>query len=126
MKVSRTLFPIAALLLASCSADRYSLEGQTESGYASEVNVLGKEPRIQVKNKGPAELRVEFDSPDDSRDESLILGVESVVRTMLGPVRVRLTPIGSDRATWRVESHRSDGLAADLILEDSAGSAGER
>ena len=82
--------------------------------------MLGKQPAVAIENAGPGMLRVDFDSPDDNLDESMTLGVETQTRTLPGPLRVRILPIGSEHAVWRLKAWNADGLRADLILEQEA------
>lgn len=114
------------LLLCSCASDRFSLGATTAPGDASEVQVLGRRPRVSVENEGPGRLHVHFDAPGDAWDDSVTLGVGVTMRTLPGPVRVRLEPLGDERAIWRLVARESTGLNADLLLEREALSRGKR
>ena len=125
MKRERFLL-LALMLLGGCASDRYSLGSVTFPGNAAEVKVLGQRPKVAVENEGPGRLRVDFDSPDDAWDKSVTLGVGLASRRLPGPVRVRIEPIGSAHATWRLTAWRAGGLRADLVLEREESTSGKR
>ena len=121
MQRLRHLLLLLALLMTSCASGRYSLGGSTSPGNVSEVQVLGDQPRISVENLGPGRLHVTFDSPDDAVDESVTIDTGMATRTLPGPVRVRLEPVGGAHTVWRLTARRSGGLRADLLVERESG-----
>lgn len=125
MNLGRT-FLLAATLLTGCASGRYSLGATTAVGDVSAVEVLGRRPRIVVENEGPGLLRLDFEGPDGSRDDSVTVGVGVTARTLRGPVRVRLEPAGNEPIVWRLVATDCRGLRADVLVEHESGALGER
>jgi hypothetical protein len=115
------LLALVGLVVLGCAGDRYSLRHTTAAGQASEVEVLGARPRIQVGAYGDGALLVELESAEEGRGVTTTLRASATQYTLPGPVLVRLTPQGDASVEWKVEAWGAAGLAADLIARPRGG-----
>jgi len=120
MTTIERLMLVAAMTCCGCASDHYSLRSSTAPGTASEVLVLGSWPSIAVGLEGSGPMQVEFDGPVDSRDDLVTVVTGEVVRSMPGPVTVRIEPLEDRGVDWRLQAWNSTGLAADLLIESES------
>ena len=102
-------------LLTACASDRHSVEGSIAADQSAEIQVLGEQPRVEIRNVGPGTLSLSIVGPDDQYEAQAMAVGQATKRTMIGPLRVRLLANAGKACKFELVAHGCEGLDANLL-----------
>lgn len=113
MRRHAPLLLLALLPLLTGCASTYTAVITAPSGEATQLLIEGDSPSVELHNTGPGAVWVDVAVPAHATAEgaSLVPGSALSRSTSAGPIRVLLTPEGTENATIKVEARRATGLS---------------